>query len=317
MKKLIKLNFISCIILSCLISTTFISCSFDNDNKINDLSDNVSTGINVGEHYISKDDDNKINDLMDTLPTRIDTDEYTIIEEDGNYYIVFTNELKLNSYGESQMATVDFETIQDFKNKVTKGLLTDAEKATIATAFRKNENRIFSCNFNELYEPVLPSGGEVEGVAWKGENYSFTIEFDNNVFGFVHYYTPEQYNHMFEYQYENLFNKDTITITRTEQIGDGQKIAIYYETFAGKLMNIRYTLQRGTKTIMVDKTFRLAMSNGALETSSSVPSMIVLYCIDGEEYYGIDLHNFSEDPSDEWLMQFGMTQYVEKNLSVK
>lgn len=247
------------------------------------------------------------NDLTDSAQARIDTEEYSIIEKNGKHYIVFTN---YDNYGDSDVATVDFDTIKEFKDSVTKGELADYEKATIVTAFKRDENGILSCNFNKLYEPVLPLGGTVTSVSWAGDCYSFCVEFSNVAWGFVNYYSAEAYNEIYQRNYENYFNKDTITVTSTEQIDNGQKVVTYYN---GHFMNVRYTLQNGTKTVVVDKMYELNNENETIATSSSVPQRIALYCIDGEVYYGIDLHNLSEAPSDEWLMQFGMAQYGNNN----
>ena len=295
------------------------SCSSDMDDNINNLKDSASTKINVeGSATFQEDDNNRMDESTVYIPTRIDTEDYSIIENNGRYYIVFTDESQFKNYEESQVsATVDFKTIQEFKDRVIKGELSDWEKVTISNSFGRDENGILSCDFNKLYEPVMPLGGMVTSVSWEGEFYGFGVEIGNNIFGFVNYYTPAIYKSIFEYKYENFFDRDTITVTRTEQIGDGQKIATYYRTFAGEFMQLRYTLQNGTKTIVVEKTFRLAMSNEMLTTSSTVPFDISLYCIDEGVHCVMDLYGFSEDPSDEWLMQFGMTQYVENSLSVK
>ena len=71
--------------------------------------------------------------------SKIETDDYSIIKENGSHYIVFANQEQIDSYGSSQLASLEFVTMQEFKDAVTKGLLEDWQIATIANAFSRNE----------------------------------------------------------------------------------------------------------------------------------------------------------------------------------
>ncbi len=288
MKKAIVFRFVSFMVLLSVVGMTFGGCS---------------------SHY----DGGDITPSENNELSKIETEDYSIIEDNGSYYIIFADKAQIDSYGQSQLSSLEFDTIQDFKDAVTKGLLADWQKATIATAFPKNEIGVLSCDFNNLYVPIMPSGGSVTGVSWEGESYSYYLQFSNEVFGFLHRYTAAQYNTIYQSEYEDFFDRDTIIVKNTEQIENGQKTATYYSTSAGELLQVRYTLENESNIFIIDKTYRLNMGDETIDTSSTIPFNITLYCQDASSFYVIDLFGFAEDPSDDWLMQFGMTKYVDKS----
>jgi len=48
-----------------------------------------------------------------------------------------------------------------------------------------------------------------------------------------------------------------------------------------------------------------------------VPSNIALYCTSDEGFCYVSLYNFTNDPTDEWLMNFGLQKYVDNGYAVK
>ena len=262
------------------------------------------------------DDGSKFNE-KDVYDTTHDNDsDYMLICDNDAFLIVFDD---LNSYqvDNQETATIDFATMKEFKDTVTKGLLTDTQKRIMATAFQKNNaGAIMTCDFKNLYVPKLPSGGAVNSVSWEGQSYSFDLTLNDGVFGWLTYLTESQYNSKYQEAYLNYFSKDTITVTKTETLEDG-KVASYYTTRAGQLMNLRYSLTVGEKVIVVDKTFRLQMNNSDLVTSSTIPSNIALYCTSEEGFCYISLYDFTDDPTDEWLLSFGLQKYLDNNYVTK
>lgn len=236
--------------------------------------------------------------------------DYKLISENNEFFIVFDD---LNMYQEENQdtATIDFSTMKEFKDSVTKGLLNDTQKRIMATAFQKNSaGAIKVCDFNNLYIPKLPTNGVVNGVSWQGQSYSFGLSLSDGVFGLLAYLTESQFNRSYQEDYVGLFNRDTINVTKTETLDDG-KVATYYTTRTGELMNVRYTLTVGTTIIEVDKTFRLKMQSSELPTSSTVPSNVELYITSGDTFCYVSLYDFSEDPTDEWLSNFGLERFVD------
>ena len=333
MKKIYKFRLILCIIVSVGIGLTVVSCSdsnadksIDGDVTVNLTEIEVSVPTQIESTESTSDSqlesfESILSPQSDTsenkTPSQIQTPNYNIFEEDGSYYLVFLDSAQVGSDGECQVATVDFETMKEFKDTVTKGQLENWQMEIIATAFPKNERGILTCDFNNLYEPVLPAGGCVTRVGWRGESYGFSLQLDKEVYGYLNYYTTKQYESIYQEYFVNLFDRDTITVTNIEQTDNGQKIVTYYRTWAGEFKRVRYTLNDGTKNITVDKTYRLKICHEGLSTSDTVPSEITLYCQDGSACYIIDLYGLTQDPSDEWLCGLGMKPYVDLEAAEK
>ncbi len=236
--------------------------------------------------------------------------DYTLVRDNGKFLIAFDDLGTYQVDHQDIVETVEFATMKEFKDRVTKGLLTDSEKRMMATFEKDSAGAILTCDFNNLYAPKLPNGGAVNRISWRGQSYLFDLAWEDGVFGWLTYLTESQYNSRYQEDYLNFFDRDTITVTKRESPGDG-KMAFYYTTHTGQLMNLRYSLTDGEKTIVVDKTFRLRMDYIDLPTSSTVPSEIVLYGTSEEGYWYIVLYGFTEDPTDEWLTSFGLQKYVD------
>jgi hypothetical protein len=297
MKK--KINSIICLVLSFALFVTMSACSSRKTE------DHGQEGDRLGS------DNNPIDESGDNNKS-----DYRLVSENGEYFIVFDNPAAYQ-VSNQETATIDFLTMKEFKDSVTKGKLTDTQKEIMATAFPKNSvGAVKTCDFNNLYIPKLPQGCATSGVSWQGQSYSFELVLSNDSFGWLHYLTEDQFVSRFQEDYVKYFDKDTITVTKTEILEDGKE-ATFYSTRAGQLMNVRYTLSVGEKTIVVDKTFRLQMNNSELSTSSTVPSNVALYCTSDEGFYYISLYDFVDDPTDEWLLNFGLQKYVDNGYAVK
>lgn len=235
--------------------------------------------------------------------------DYKLIEQSEKNYIIFDNMQIYQNDGLSQLATLEFENLAALKNAVTNGKLAEWQKKVVATAFEKNDIGVLTCDFNKLWEPFVPDGCMIDGVSWAGESYSFFVATTSEVFGFIHSYTSEQYQEIFQNDFENFFNNTLINVTEKIEI-DSNKVATKYSTASGNLMQIRYNKSFDDKTIVVDETYRLQMNNDSIATSGTVPSNITLYCVENEAYYVIDLFGFTEYPSEEWLSGFGMKVFI-------
>ena len=235
--------------------------------------------------------------------------DYTILTENGHSYFVFDDIALYDKPNE--LASLEFTSIQEWINAVTQGTLSDHQKTVIATAFPRDDIGILCCDFNPLYTPKVPKNVTVAGLSWSGECYSFYLEQDSGAFAWLHYYSEEQYRDVFQSQYQNYFEKNTITVTQTESINNGQKTITHYTTAAGELMQVRYTLSNRHKTVVVDKTYRIQMNDPSLAASSSLPSNVTLYCEEDGVCYVVDLYDLDQDPADKSLLQFGMEPYTE------
>ena len=260
--------------------------------------------VDTGAHTVTNEVTTAVNGSK--VPTDAD---YSLVGIDEMKYIVFENVSEYEREGQ-ESATLNFKSMKEFVECVLEGKLEDWQKIIVASTFPKDENGIVICDFDNLFIPILPSDEAIYEVYWNGESYSFSFTLKNSVFGNMYYYTQEQYNNAYKNDYENFFNNDAITVDRTEQTEDG-KTEIYYSTKAGELKQVRYLLTDDDKTIVVDKTYRLNMNNPLLDNSAEYPSNVTLYCIENNEYYVVDLFEFSEEPSDLWLLSFEIEKYVD------
>lgn len=301
MKKIVLITVFTLIATVCL---GLVSCS---NNLTNDSqSDTTSQDPITTDAPPSTDNtlSNKVENSMD----------YKLVEQSGQHYIVFDN-ISDYDYEDEESSQIDsgleFGSLAEFKNTVTSGKLTDRQKRVIATSFQKNEQgMILICDFNKLLEPQMPNDCKVEWVYWEGEGYSFYISTSYEVFGFVHNYTQDQYNYLYNRNFEGLFDRPNIHVTEIINTDDGKTVTMY-RTFAGDLMRIRYAYENGQKTIIVDESYWLEMSDETLPTSNTVPISITMYCTEPGAYYAVDLFGFTEKPSESWLYEFGMKPYVD------
>ena len=247
-------------------------------------------------------------------PYEIKADDYTLIKNENGCYLKFDDISKYqnnSSNGSMVAGEITFDSIKEFKDRVTKGLLEDWEKQVVAS-FSNNGVDIQTCDFNNLYEPLFPQGSDIVGVGWKITSYYFMINNDNKYFGFINVLSYEEYEKQYTRDFENALNGDQITIESVEIVDE--KEITYYKTPLASLKREAYTLQKGNITVLVDKQFSL--TDLSISQSSSIPYRLTLYCSDGYRYYTVTLYSLQEDPTDEWLLQFGLKPYIENDHEV-
>ena len=190
-------------------------------------------------------------------PYEIKIDDYTLIKNENGCYLTFDDISKYqnnSSSGSMLVGDITFGSIKEFKDTITKGLLTDWQKEIVAT-FSNNGANIQTCDFNNLYEPRLPQEGNVSAVYWKGDTYSYCVTMNDESFGYVRYLTKEIYDRNYSYEIEEYFNRDTITVTGFKEI-NGKDITHYITSMGLSCYNERYTLTNGNKIIKVDKSYQ-------------------------------------------------------------
>lgn len=238
----------------------------------------------------------------DPYEIRVD-DNMVFIKDENGCYVVIDDLYKYSnsSYGGSQLAYIPFESMKKFKDTITNGLLTDSDKELIAWAVRVySDNK--TCDLNNLYEPIMPQGSNAGEVGWYVDYYSFNIRKDEVYKGHIKVFTENDYNTFYIRDYENFLDEKD-TVTKVENIDGVETIYYYWSHYSYK--NVRYTLQSGNKTVIVDKKFDLGKSE-------TVPYDIKLYCVEGNKYYIVNFDKVYEDPSDDWLLQFGLKRYVDE-----
>ena len=246
--------------------------------------------------------------------------EYSIIKQGGHCYIVFDEDSKYQKVAPGSMAVGDvrFSSISEFVDAVTKGTLNENQLKVVAN-FKKDEaGRVHTCDFTNLYSPALPSDWDISAVYWSGLTYAFSLSNEEESFANFLYCSKDTYNRTFESEYTDFFERKLISVTKTEYLSGNQKVATYYSTSAGNFLKIRYTLSIGDKTFMVDKKYRLSEHEVSDVTNLSVaPTDITMYCVEKNQNYIIYIHDLVTNPTDEWLLQFGIKKYSNNTNVIK
>ena len=262
--------------------------------------------------YMMSCSQNELNSTPSEDILEINTDaDYEVVSSEEGSRIVF---LSLSDYeydnGFMGSAYLSFKSLKEMKEIVTKGHLNEGQKRTIAKNFPRNDkNEILCCDFDNLFNPILPSGGSVVKVDWSGITYSFCLDFKDGGFGYLNYYTKDIYDRKIT-EYENFFDNENITVIRTEKLDENQ-IATYYKTSVAELMIVRCSLTDGNRKINIQKKYRLKHYDPSVKTSNSVPIEVTLYCSEDDVRYSVQLHGLKTTPSDLWLLKFGVTEFVE------
>lgn len=320
-----KIKLLLTVLLTVILCFVFVGCDNSEEESLSTNDNNTETTQNIEtsntEETSSTQETENAEETAITLetennePYQIKVDDYALVKNENGCCLMFDDisKYKNSSSGAIMVGDIGFHTIKDFKDTVTNGLLSDDAKVVVASFPRNADGSIQTCDFNNLYEPILPQGSQTPELRWGGDYYAFEIIMDDVYNGYFTVCTEEYYIRQYEFWYENILNKDTITVTETEEI-DG-KVIIHYKTGMATIKLERYTLQSGNKTIIVDKKF-IVKGDPTLNPSDTVPSNIRLYCEEDGRYYIMNIDTVYEDPTDEWLLQFGIKRYVENDHEV-
>lgn len=237
---------------------------------------------------------------------------YDIIEINGQYYLNFNNYSKEQGTTTNGFALdfIEFSSISELKSTIKSGTLQGWQLDIIKESFPKDDtNGIKICNINNLYRPILPTSMKNTSVAWMGENYTFVIE-SEIANGDFHYHTKEQYDGRYKKNYSDRLSSSSVTV-KNEGTTSERNATIYdISTSAGDFQFIRYSLSTASKTLVVDEIYRLRMNDESLATSANTPYFITIYGIENGVHFVVELSELEERPSVEWLMSFGIKEYV-------
>ena len=254
--------------------------------------------------------------------------QYSIIEENGSYYLNFSDGNEPPEWYSSQAAGLLFDSLAEMQDSFLNNKLEEHQINQIKDVFSKDsQGRIQICDMNRLQRPVLPSDLAPGMVELTGQNYAFfvnsihadSVSSESPILSAGSYFqclTKESYDRIFEREYENLFERDTVHLTSTTAGPDRNSTVYDYYTNSSELRQIRYVLTVGSKTLYIDEGYRLNIVDDRLPVSDTVPSRIEIFGCDNGRYFHVYLSGFSERPSVEWLSSFGLTDFVKSNDTV-
>ncbi len=225
---------------------------------------------------------------------------YSLVEENGQHYIVIKDEEAYANY-KCDTAAIDFSSLSEFRDAVVNGTLLPQDVAKIAQAFPRTENGyVRACDFDNMYVPLAPGEYTVDGVSWEGgEAYTFRICLQDGVDATFQYLSGGLYDEIYNRDYRDFFEKDTITVRKTEVLDTGETVT-EYDTGRADFRSVRYVLTGENKTIQVDKTYRDA---------SDAPYKVKLFGTVGTQRFVVTVLNVTTEPTDDWLVGFGLEKY--------
>jgi len=123
-------------------------------------------------------------------------------------------------------------------------------------------------------------------------------------------YVREVYDRYLQ-EFDETLKTDGVSVSEQLYLDDGMggtKIETYYTTSTSSMKNIRYSLTEGKRTIVIEKTFCFENKFGEF-TSEDIPVSVKMYCTENDQYYITRFYTLTEDPTIEWLLEFGLTKY--------
>lgn len=252
--------------------------------------------------------------------------DYKLLELDGKHYLVFDDIfLYFNpsvdiAYHDSLATDMSFDSLKQFKGIVTGGALTTAQKKRVAQFAKDKEYRIPICDFDNLYYPIIPDGNALEKVEWDGDEYLFQFEIENVLKGTIYLQTDEAYLESYKAKYEKFFDASSMSLVDKVYDEISNQEIIYYtsvekdDVWYRSFKRVRYSLEDDDKIFYIDKVFLIDtnVNYDMGKISSTIPYGLTLYCEEDGQKYTIDFGRIKEDPSDEWLIKFGIQKYVDK-----
>ena len=165
-----------------------------------------------------------------------------------NTYLVFPENVLKKVREQSfivDVAYIDIESLADLKHLLQTRTFTIRQIAIMDSAFMKDKHGVKVCDFNNLYEPILPEGFSVLGLTWSGSYYAFSIDSGGDLSGSFFYIPHDQYTSFFKQNYEESFNSPLIfDFDETDIVVDGVNAkAITYKSEVSSIKNIRYTIE--------------------------------------------------------------------------
>ena len=233
----------------------------------------------------------------------IDNQFYLIINKETIESIESTIDLGIN-----QVASIGFDSIEEFVSTLKNGKLSDDQLAIANRAFKKDSTgKIIVCDVSNIRVPVCPNEFDCMGVEWSGELYSYHLESGSGEFAYYHYLSKDAYEYQYENDYLNFFSKDTVSLEKT--VDSKEATEYYYSTATGDMKKVRYSVTNGDTLLYVDETYRLRMEDDSLQISDTVPYRITIYGSAPNGYFRVEAYDLEDKPTLEWLMKFGIKIY--------
>lgn len=233
--------------------------------------------------------------------------DYSIVKVGKQLYLKFD---VAPTEASSPDAKLSFATLTELRDAVLSGTFSKEQKQIIKSFYKDEQGRIPICDFINIQPKELPQGFRIGMVTWMGNICELKLLSANARFAGLVLHDSSSYEQIFEEYYTNYHDRLNVTISKTET--QGQKTVTYYSVSRNELKTIQYSLNNGDKQCYVMKDYVLPSESSVLQPSETIPRVIMLFCIEDDNYYTVTLDDLTEDLTDEVLLKFGLEKYTEK-----
>lgn len=252
---------------------------------------------------------------------------YKIIKKGGEYFIQVSGEPlpKIENSCVIPLPVIEFDSIHDMKEKVTKYQLDEEDIDKMLYSFPKSENNdIPILDIYNPYIPRLPGDLKINAVEWYGKNYmAELIDLQLLIRGSIIIYYDENLGHpSSEMSFKEEMSYFSHTVEKTHS--DDRNSDIYTFSYADdytvdKWKCVCYSLvnPEAGENFEIEEDYILVSDTDWYRdyVSDEIPYCVRIY---GTTEYGkfeVVIRRPHERPSVEWLTSFGIQKYSEKVLN--
>lgn len=238
--------------------------------------------------------------------------------EDGHIYLDVSPAREYILCGER--GAVFFVSMNDFYRTVK---TLDFDKQFLPEIYVQagKKGRIRFFDIESLFVPTAPVK-IAEGVTWSGDLYSFTFDFGTEhpeMYGGLSVFPNEDQETFFDYV-NNHLPQDSLYVRETENGAYTATVCAYQieTTYSGtrQYQVVQYQVTQNEKTLHIrmeyefPDTMREPTDTPAWLVPDVYPAYIELYGKENDVMYCIILDSFDFEPEIDWLLSFGVEQYV-------
>lgn len=175
--------------------------------------------------------------------------------------------------------------------------------------------RIF--DIDKMSAPLYPEDVYEDSLWWSSSHYYFDLKSkDKNAYIRMFFVANGNADNMRpnteQELKEDLLGEDEAFITPVfDSVESRQYQRESSESVGYSSIYVFYTVTDGSRTVEVEEIHRIA--EGENYTSDHTPDCITLFISENGAYCKVVIENLSSRPTEEWLLSFGMEQYIPEN----
>lgn len=241
---------------------------------------------------------------------------YEIICDNGGYYLmledgIIKDEEVEGSFSEA-LPMIKFTSIEEMVQDIKTGNFTEDELRNLAKFPKDEDDRTVLCDLSKLYDAYAPERLDRKIISWYGDAYDFIFEESEGESSCCMHSGFS--NAKKEKGIEELIACSRVpnfTLLSTEQVEDRNATVI---TFTSGNLEIEerkfvyYTIKDSNKELFVRECYQLS--------TDTVPVIVHIYGTEKGVNFSVELiREYQERPSVEYLMSFGVREYVETEVA--